>query len=47
MYHFPNTFLFGEEEGDSQNPQVLPDEKRQEDIRSTWSNMSLGKSVFL
>jgi hypothetical protein len=30
---FSNTFLFGEEEGDIQNPQALSIEKRQEDIK--------------
>jgi hypothetical protein len=30
---FANTFLFGEEEGDSQNPQALSIEKRQEDMK--------------
>jgi hypothetical protein len=34
---FANTFLFGEEEGDSQNPQALPIEKKQEDIEIVLS----------
>jgi hypothetical protein len=31
---FSKTFLFGEEEGDSQNPQGLPMDKLQEDIET-------------
>jgi hypothetical protein len=34
---FSKTFLFGEDEGDSQNPQGLPVEKLQEDIETTVS----------
>jgi hypothetical protein len=34
---FSKTFLFGEEEGDSQNPQGLPVEKLQEDIETVIS----------
>jgi hypothetical protein len=34
---FAKTFLFGEEEGDSQNPQGLPVEKLQEDIETIIS----------
>jgi hypothetical protein len=34
---FSNTFLFGEEEGDSQNPQALSIEKKQDDIETIIS----------
>jgi len=34
---FANTFLFGEKEGDSQNPQMIPDEKGQENIETIIS----------
>ena len=34
---FSKTFLFGEEEGDNQNPQGLPVEKLQEDIETIVS----------
>jgi hypothetical protein len=34
---FANTFLFGEEEGDSQNPQALSIEKKQDDIETVIS----------
>jgi hypothetical protein len=34
---FSNTFLFREEEGDSQNPQALSIEKKQEDIETIVS----------
>jgi hypothetical protein len=34
---FANTFLFEEEEGDSQSPQVLPIERNQEDIETVVS----------
>jgi hypothetical protein len=36
---FSKTFLFGEEEGDSQNPQGLPMEKLQEYIETVISTI--------